>query len=63
MNRVHEYYEEMGELFKCAKCGDEHEVYEPADFFNCKKDKKAKSLDEDLKRFIEKWNKQNVRKR
>jgi len=39
MSRVHEYYENQAELFDCKKCGDEHEVYEPADFFHCPKDK------------------------
>lgn len=55
MSRVHEYYEEMGELFKCGKCGDEHEVYEPADFFNCPKDKKVKNLDEAIEKMVKIW--------
>jgi len=44
MSRVHEYYENQAEIFDCKKCGDEHEVYEPADFFHCPKDR-HKNLD------------------
>lgn len=54
MSRVHEYYEEMGELFNCSKCGDEHEVYEPADFFHCPKDK-TKNLDAALIKTLEQF--------
>lgn len=54
MSRVHEYYENQAEIFDCKKCGDEHEVYEPADFFYCPKDN-HKNLDEMIEKIALKF--------
>lgn len=61
MSRVHEYYQDSGEMFNCKNCGEDHEVYEPGDFYRCEDKKSFKNLDKELNEFIEFWNKKNTR--